>query len=134
MTKRQSPTEFARHRRRNQTTHEYLLWQFIRHRQLDGFKFRRQHPLAPYTVDFYCDQAKLAIELDGSGHRTEEGEAYDQTRDHYLSKLGVKVLRFESKMVDENLVDVLSSIKHELRQRMHELAETPHVEMRNERS
>jgi very-short-patch-repair endonuclease len=116
MPKRQSTTQFARHRRLNQTTSEYVLWQSLRNRQLAGYKFRRQHPVPPYTLDFYCEATKLAVELDGSGHQTDFGITYDKARDDFLAKLGIRVLRFPSEQIEANVVDILERIREELEQ------------------
>jgi very-short-patch-repair endonuclease len=116
MPKRQSPAQFARHRRLNQTTSEYVLWQWLRNRQLAGYKFRRQHPLPPYTLDFYCEATKLAVELDGSGHETDFGVNYDKARDDFLAKQGIRVLRFPSEQIETHLIAVLATIKKELEQ------------------
>lgn len=69
----------------------------LRARQLLGVKFRRQHPLGAYVVDFYCAAAKLAIELDGGQHFTAEGQAHDEKRTAFLATQGVRVLRFSNR-------------------------------------
>ena len=81
---------FARHLRQSQTEAEIRLWTFLRGSRLNGFKFRRQHPIPPYVLDFYCDAAKLAVELDGSQH----SEVTDLERTRALQSKGVRVLRF----------------------------------------
>ncbi|MFD0738934.1 endonuclease domain-containing protein [Lysobacter koreensis] len=80
----------ARELRRESTDAEHKLWRHLRGGQLGGLKFRRQHPIPPYIVDFYCDAAKLVVELDGSQH-TEEN---DRVRTRFLEARGLKVLRF----------------------------------------
>jgi very-short-patch-repair endonuclease len=82
----------ARTLRRNQTDAERKLWSRIRNRQLLGFKFRRQFPIAPYIVDFVCAEARLIVELDGSQHRT--AQEYDRKRSEYLMQCGYRVIRF----------------------------------------
>lgn len=78
--------------RKNLTLAEAKLWSFLKNSQL-GHKFRRQHSLGYYILDFYCPKARLAIELDGSPHNTEQGYAKDEIRTKDLSKKGVKIIR-----------------------------------------
>ena len=82
--------ERARDLRASSTDAERKLWNCLRSGQLNGLKFRRQHPVPPYTVDFFCSAVKLIVELDGSQH-TEES---DKARTHYLQSKGFVVLRF----------------------------------------
>jgi very-short-patch-repair endonuclease len=82
--------ERARELRVSSTDAERKLWGYLRGRQLDGLKFRRQHPIPPYTVDFFCSSAKLIVEREGSQH-TEES---DRVRTSYLQSKGFSVLRF----------------------------------------
>ncbi len=82
--------ENARSLRAIQTDAERKLWQCLRGGQLDGLKFRRQHPIPPYVTDFHCDALKLVIELDGSQHNPE----VDASRTRYLESQGLTVLRF----------------------------------------
>ena len=107
-------THLRKKLRSNLTPAEATLWKYISRKQLDGFKFRRQHSVGIYILDFYCAPAKLAIELDGAHHFTSEGAEYDHARDEYLIGLGVKVLRFENKEVFENLEGALEVIKQAL--------------------
>src|SRR5688572_23763946 len=116
---RKPPTDprlltFARDMRRESTDAERKLWQRLRNRQLDGFKFRRQAPLAGYVLDFYCDEAKLAVELDGGQHNDDEGMRYDQGRTGALGKSGVRVLRFWDPDVLKNVDAVLERILEHL--------------------
>ncbi len=78
--------------RKTPTEAERLLWKYLRRRQLDGHRFRRQHPIGPYVVDLYCFEARLAIELDGGQH-SEQTER-DAERTAFLESEGVRVLRF----------------------------------------
>jgi very-short-patch-repair endonuclease len=84
---------FARKLRRDLTVAEKKLWALVRNNRL-GVKFRRQVPYGPYILDFYCVQAHLVIELDGSQHYTSEGRKKDAVRDAYLRSDGLEVLRF----------------------------------------
>jgi type III restriction enzyme len=107
--------ERVRELRRNATDAENLLWNLLRDRQLLGAKFRRQHPLGGYILDFYCHEARLAIELDGSGHLEEDRAAYDEARTKDLQALGVRVIRFWNNQVFQETRAVLDEIAKELR-------------------
>jgi very-short-patch-repair endonuclease len=82
--------ERSRGLRKEMTDAERKLWQYLRAGQLDGLKFRRQHPIPPYIVDFYCDALKLVVELDGSQHNAE----VDAVRTRFLKAKGLNLLRF----------------------------------------
>ncbi|PCJ57990.1 MAG: cytosine methyltransferase [Planctomycetota bacterium] len=97
--------------RKTLTPAEAKLWTYIQGKQLDGRKFRRQHSVGRYILDFYCPSEKLAIELDGNGHLFPSGYEKDQKRDQHLSEQGITVLRFENKLVFENSDMVLRDIK-----------------------
>jgi adenine-specific DNA-methyltransferase len=84
--------QWARELRGRMTDAEALLWQLVRNRRLAGAKFRRQHPVGRFILDFYCPEKKLAIELDGGQHA--EAFAYDRSRDEWLRIRGIRVLRF----------------------------------------
>lgn len=99
-----------KHLRNNGTSAEATLWKFLQKSQLNGRKFRRQHSVANYILDFYCAAEKLAIELDGDHHFTSAGWAQDQKRDDYLKTEGITVLRFESNEVFDALPAVLERI------------------------
>ena len=83
-------------------------------RQLDGFKFRRQHSVGNYILDFYCPAKRIAIELDGARHFTPEGRKRDNKRDLNLKTQNISVLRFENKLIFENQSMVLDAILNEL--------------------
>jgi very-short-patch-repair endonuclease len=100
--------------RNNLTPAEARLWSYIKSEKL-GAKFRRQHSIGNYILDFYCPNKKLAIELDGSPHDTEEGYKKDELRTIYLEQQGIKVIRFENKDVIKNLDGVLEEIKKYLK-------------------
>jgi very-short-patch-repair endonuclease len=81
------------------------MWRWLRDRRFSGYKFRRQHPVGPYFLDFFCEEAKLAIELDGSEHGTPDRQDHDAARQSYLSSLGIKTLRiWNSRMLREKEV------------------------------
>lgn len=88
------------------TDSEQRLWYHLRAKRLAGLKFRRQHPVPPYVVDFYCEELKLVIELDGSQHN----ELVDQTRTKFLQQQGLTVLRFWDNEVLQQLDAVLEAI------------------------
>lgn len=102
----------ARYLRRNMTDAEQLLWQSLRHRQLKGFKFRRQVVVGHYIADFVCLQAKLVIEIDGGQHS--DNKNYDWQRTQYLQQQGFQVLRFWNHEVLTQLDDVLDCILNQL--------------------
>jgi very-short-patch-repair endonuclease len=86
--------ELARELRKRQTSAEGLLWQLLRNRQLLEFKFRRQHQFGDYVADFYCHEAQLVIECDGSVHESNEQWYHDRNRDADMIAQGLRVLRF----------------------------------------
>lgn len=97
--------------RNNLTPAEAKLWTQLKGSQLDGRKFRRQHSVGRYILDFYCPAERLAIELDGGVHDTADAQAYDRERDMFLQALGIKVLRFENRLVFQQLEGVLAEVK-----------------------
>lgn len=90
----------ARELRRGMTLAERTLWRVLKDRQLGGFRFRRQHPVGPYIVDFVCLEAGLVIEVDGGQHMD---AATDRVRDAFLQREGFHVLRFWNNEVMANL-------------------------------
>ncbi len=91
--------EKARQLRRNLTDSETALWSRLRNKQLLGIQFYRQKPIGKHIVDFYSPRAKLVVEVDGSQHMQGNHSQKDRSRDEYLSSLGLKVLRFNSREV-----------------------------------
>ena len=85
--------EFARDQRQMANEFAATVWQWLRNRQIERRKFRREHPIPPYTVDFCCVEDRLVIEVDGEPHLTEAGQRYDRDRDRFLNQLGYRVLR-----------------------------------------
>jgi very-short-patch-repair endonuclease len=98
----------ARNLRKNQTDVEALLWRHLRHNQLEGLSFRRQHPIGRYIVDFVCLEQRLILEIDGGQHDIEREK--DEQRTKWLMAEGYKVLRFWNNEVLTNLEGVLESI------------------------
>ena len=106
--------KFRKALRNNATRAERVLWKCLQKRQLGGYKFRRQHSVGNYILDFYCPEKRLAIELDGAHHYTDEGKEYDEVRTEYLAQHAIKVLRFENKKVFENQSQLLDFVLEEL--------------------
>jgi type I restriction enzyme R subunit len=106
--------ETARKLRQEQTPAEDLLWALLRNRQLLGAKFRRQHQFGEYICDFYCHEAKLVVECDGKPHSEEQRQKKDAKRDAYLRALGLKVLRFENRIVLQETDRVFAAIAAQL--------------------
>jgi very-short-patch-repair endonuclease len=103
--------QYRKELRQNLTSAEAFLWKYLQHKKLDGRRFRRQHSIDNYIVDFYCATEKLIIELDGEVHNNPTAEVQDAKRDTHLQNLGFTVLRFENKMVFDHLSSVLQEIK-----------------------
>jgi very-short-patch-repair endonuclease len=97
----------AKELRRQATPAEKILWEYLRDRRLLGLKFRRQHPLGTYIVDFYCPAFRLVVEIDGEIHRYQEVD--DQARTDQLEEKGYKVIRFWNFEVEQNLDTVLDT-------------------------
>ena len=106
---------FSKKLRREMTPEERILWAVVRNNQLDGIHFRRQQIILGYIVDFYCEAASLAIELDGGGHESSIEE--DAVRDGALSEIGIKVIRIPNIQVREDLDGVLERLGREVRSR-----------------
>ena len=92
------------------TPAEIRLWQALKGKQLAGRKFRRQHSIGLYVLDFFCPAESIAVELDGSAHDSAAANQHDERRDAFLASLGIEVLRFENRHVMENLEGVLAEI------------------------
>ena len=102
---------FARTLRKQMTDAEHRLWYHLRNRAFLNQKFRRQHPVGPYIVDFVCLHARVIIELDGGQHANSPSDAY---RDAHLQREGFRVLRFWNNEVLDNLEGVAWRIEQEL--------------------
>jgi imidazole glycerol-phosphate synthase subunit HisF len=99
--------------RHNLTAEEHIFWNVVKDNQL-GYKFRRQHPLAFYVVDFYVHSLKLVIEIDGENHNSTDHKEGDISRDTHLMELGIKVLRFTNFEINRELSEVLKKVKEEI--------------------
>ena len=101
-------TKLSQDLRKNLTNVEKVLWEILRNKQLERYKFRRQHPFWRYIADFYCDEAKLVIELDWKIH--ENQKEYDEIRDKNISKYWIKILRIKNEEIVNNLESVINKI------------------------
>lgn len=102
--------EEARALRRRQTPAEEIFWQIVRDRKFLNLKFRRQHQIGPYITDFFCNERKLVVELDGGVHQIPEQKERDKERDAYLTSLGNKVVRLKNEEITERLEQTLDSL------------------------
>jgi len=100
----------TRRLRENSTKSEILLWEKLKNKQL-GFKFRRQHPLGVFILDFYCHEAKLCIEVDGEYHNQSQQIQYDQERTNQIISSGLIVIRFSNSQIENNVEQVVIEIK-----------------------
>jgi len=105
----------ARALRQAATPAEKLLWEHVRARRLDGFKFRRQQPLGRYVVDFYCEQAAICLEADGQQH--DPPPPQDVRRDRLLTGAGLLVLRFPNDQILRHTDEVVRLIREALHAR-----------------
>ncbi|MDE2383434.1 MAG: endonuclease domain-containing protein [Alphaproteobacteria bacterium] len=105
----------ARDLRHAQTEAEKRLWGYLRDSRLQGWKFRRQVPIGPFFVDFLCEEAKLAVEVDGATHGSADEASYDERRTQYLQSAGFEVFRCNNMDVFENLNGVLDGLLLKLR-------------------
>src|ERR1700730_18659201 len=87
----------ARELRRQMSPPEVIVWEMSRANRLDGIRFRRQHPIGPYILDFYCSAAQLAVEVDGAGPDIAERVQRDERREAWLARQGIKVLRIAAR-------------------------------------
>lgn len=101
----------ARYLRKEQTNAEKILWQKLKNYGL-GVKFRRQHPIDTFIVDFYSPSLKIAIELDGFSHK--DNKEYDKIRTSYLNSRKIKVMRFWNSEVEKDLEGVINRIREEI--------------------
>jgi very-short-patch-repair endonuclease len=97
--------------RKKQTKEEEILWNILRGRKINGIKYKRQHGIGEYIVDFYSHQLKLVIELDGKQHLNEDNSEYDRVRTNYFNSLGIEVIRFKNSEILEDINLVIKKIK-----------------------
>ncbi len=101
---------FCKKLRQEQTEAEFLLWRRLKAKRFLGLKFRRQHPLPPYILDFYCPELNLCIELDGYFHAFDGADQKDKKRQNFIESKGIKVIRYPNTYIKQNLDDVLEDI------------------------
>ena len=101
----------ARALRQRMTPPEEKMWQLLRNSQFHNLKFRRQHPIRRFIVDFYCHEHKLVVEIDGSIHNSEIQKERDENRTFMIEELGLKVIRFENQKVMNDISTVLAELE-----------------------
>jgi very-short-patch-repair endonuclease len=106
----------ARILRKRMTLPEKLLWEKLNRKQISGVRFRRQHPIDFFIVDFYCHEAKLVVEIDGEIHNS--SKEYDDGRSAEMERYSIKVIRFTNKEVEENIDNVINRVKSEIKNRL----------------
>ena len=106
--------DLKRRLRSDMTGPETRLWSRLRARQLQGLKFRRQHGIGPYIVDFYCPEQSLVIEIDGDSHADADQMLKDQLRDGHFQSLGLRVIRYSNDDIVKNLDGVLEDLAEKL--------------------
>jgi very-short-patch-repair endonuclease len=102
--------DFARSLRRKLTLPEGLLWRAIKGGKVDGLKFRKQHPIGPYVLDFYCHGASLCVEVDGASHGFGNRPELDARRDGWLAAKGIRTLRISASLVLDEVDDAVRMI------------------------
>lgn len=107
-------SELARRLRRNQTDEEKIVWSELRKKRLGGMRFRRQHPIGPYIVDFVCLEERMIVEIDGVHHAEAAVAKHDDDRCKWLQGQGYRTLRITNGEVRENLNGVLDTLLGEL--------------------
>ena len=108
--------DYRKKLRRNSTSAEAELWNLLKGKKLEGRKFRRQYSISKYILDFFCVSEQLAIELDSDPHGDYIVIRRDEVREKYLESLGIKLIRFENRMVFQEPEDVLNTIKSAFKQ------------------
>ncbi len=112
---RYSQKELRNGLRHKMTPHEIILWSKLKNSQLHNCKFRRQHGIGRFIVDFYCPELKLVIEVDGANHFfDEESEKYDNKRQKFIESQGIKVIRVGNTDIKDNMSGVLDLISQEI--------------------
>jgi very-short-patch-repair endonuclease len=109
--------ERARQLRKQETWAEKLVWRWLRARRFTGYKFRRQHPIGDYVLDFFCEEAELNIELDGGQHGFPDQRKRDEAREQFLKSRGIKTLRFWNSRLRRDGQGIRDAIFHELQAR-----------------
>jgi very-short-patch-repair endonuclease len=103
-------SDFARHLRRRLSLPEGLLWRALKAGKVDGLKFRKQHPLGPYILDFYCHEVRLCVEIDGGAHSFGRQPEKDAERDRWLADKGIRTLRISAAHVLQEIDGAVAMI------------------------
>ncbi len=111
--------ELSREMRINPTRSEAILWNELKGKKVDGFKFRNQHPIHRYILDFFCYEKQLAIEVDGDIHKNRTD--YDEYRDEYLKSAGIETLR----ITNEDVINNIDVVVEKIRVKLHSIAPRP---------
>ena len=107
---RKEQKELRKSLRSHSTPAEAALWRALKGSQAGGYKFRRQHGIGPYVMDFYCPSLRLCVELDGEVHRLPGVYEHDEERTRFLNDNGITVMRFENKIVWSNMQGIVDAI------------------------
>ena len=102
--------DFARHLRRRLSLPEGLLWRAMTAGKIEGLKFRKQHPIGPYVLDFYCHEIRLCVEVDGEAHRLGDHPEKDARRDCWLADKGIRTLRIPATQVLQEIDGAVAMI------------------------
>ena len=113
--------------RNNATSAERLLWRYLKGSQVAGVKFRRQHGIGPYVMDFFSHECMLAIELDGPTHSSKSEMAHDRKREHFISIYGIKTIRFTNNEVYKSLDGVVARIEEAVLERRGHVSPHPRL-------
>lgn len=103
--------ERRRELRHDRSPAEHILWRYLKGKQLLGLKFRRQHSIGKYIVDFYCPAARLIVEIDGDSHFEPSQQEYDQQRSIYFLQLGIRTIRFRNDEVTHDTLNVIERLR-----------------------
>lgn len=107
----QETLEKAKSLRKAETIAEKLLWEQLKSKKLNTYKFRRQHPILQFIADFYCHELKLVIEVDGEIHNLPKNKEYDENRTAELERFEIKVIRFSNYEIENNMNEVLRNLQ-----------------------
>jgi len=112
--------DLAKELRKSETDAEKKLWKALRNRRCSGLKFRRQHPVKEFILDFYCHEYFLGIEVDGSVHDNESAKEYDLNRQAEIENLGINLIRF----TNEEVLTAISKVLYKIQEKVKELQNT----------
>lgn len=104
--------DLSKNLRQNATKAESMLWKYLRNRRLINLKFRRQHPIGRYIADFYCNEIKLVIEIDGDIHKHKDVKEYDRIREEELASRQINVIRFTNEEIISNINNIINRLSN----------------------